>query len=119
MSDRLLAQGGAALAQVVRELYVAGQTDYSLEPLVLEDSLGRPLGRIADGDAVVFCCRRGEREIQLTEAFCDPAFDRFPTIKFHDLTFIILTLYHEKFKNLPVAFAPAKINDTLGEIVSQ
>jgi 2,3-bisphosphoglycerate-independent phosphoglycerate mutase len=28
-------------------------------------------------------------------------------------------LYHEKFKDLPVAFAPTKVRDTLGEIVSR
>ncbi|RPI79093.1 MAG: phosphoglycerate mutase (2,3-diphosphoglycerate-independent), partial [Chloroflexi bacterium] len=30
-----------------------------------------------------------------------------------------LTLYHEKFKDLPVAFAPARLRDTLGELVSR
>ena len=114
-----LARGGTALAEAVRELYGEGQTDYSLEPLVLVDARGKPIGRIEDGDAVVFCCRRGEREIQLTEAFVEPEWERFPRRDFQNLTFVILTLYHEKFKDLPVAFAPAKIEDTLGEIVSR
>jgi 2,3-bisphosphoglycerate-independent phosphoglycerate mutase len=83
------------------------------------DAQGKPIGRIQDGDAVVFCCRRGEREIQLTEAFVDPELDRFPRRGFQNLIFVILTLYHEKFKDLPVAFAPAKVDDTLGEIVSR
>jgi 2,3-bisphosphoglycerate-independent phosphoglycerate mutase len=117
-SDRS-SRGGAALAAAVRELYAEGQTDYSLEPIVLVDVRGRPVGRVRDGDAVVFCCRRGEREIQLTEAFVDPLLDRFPRRDFRTLTFVILTLYHEKFKDLPVAFAPARIDDTLGEIVSR
>jgi 2,3-bisphosphoglycerate-independent phosphoglycerate mutase len=114
-----MSHGASALADAVRELYGEGQTDYSLEPIVLVDAEARPLGRIADGDAVIFCCRRGEREVQLTEAFVDPALDRFPRRDFRNLTFVILTLYHEKFKDLPVAFAPTKIKDTLGEIVSR
>jgi 2,3-bisphosphoglycerate-independent phosphoglycerate mutase len=114
-----LACGGAALADAVRGSYGEGQTDYSLEPIVLVDAQGRPIGRIQDGDAVVFCCRRGEREIQLTEAFVEPELDRFPRRDFQNLTFVILTLYHEKFKDLPTAFAPIKIKDTLGEIVSR
>lgn len=119
MLTKTTTHGGTALAKTVRELYQAGQTDYYLEPIVLADAAGAPLGRIHNGDSVIFCCRRGEREIQLTEAFTDPAFDRFPRPDLRGLTFVILTLYHEKFKDLPVAFAPTKIKDTLGEIVSR
>ncbi len=111
--------GAAALAQAVRELYREGQTDYSLEPIVLTDERGEAIGRIQDGDAVVFCCRRGEREVQLTEAFVDPSLDAFPRRPFKDLVFVILTLYHEKFKDLPVAFAPTHVDHTLGEVVSR
>jgi 2,3-bisphosphoglycerate-independent phosphoglycerate mutase len=118
-STRPVSRGGAALAEAVRALYREGQTDYTLEPLVLADERGEPIGRIKDSDAVVFCCRRGEREIQLTEAFVDPGLDRFPRHDFQDLIFVILTLYHEKFRGLPVAFAPTQIEDTLGEIVSR
>ncbi|MCU0487625.1 MAG: hypothetical protein MUE67_01585 [Anaerolineales bacterium] len=113
-------QGSAvALARAVEELYRAGQTDYSLEPLVLISPQGEPAGRIAEGDAVVFCCRRGEREVQLTEAFTSRKFDAFPRPGFTRLDFVILTLYHEKFKDLPVAFAPSAIPYTLGQVVSQ
>ncbi len=117
MLTKTITRGGAALARTVRELYRAGQTDYYLEPIVLVDSDGQPIGHIRDGDAVIFCCRRGEREIQLTEAFTEPGFDRFPRPDFQDLTFVILTLYHEKFKDLPVAFSPNKVRDTLGETI--
>jgi 2,3-bisphosphoglycerate-independent phosphoglycerate mutase len=111
-------RGASILAEAVKDLYAAGQTDYSLEPIVLTDAQGRPVGRITDGDAVIFCCRRGEREIQLTEAFTEPGFSHFLRPDLKNLTFVILTLYHEKFKDLPVAFAPSNIHDTLGEIVS-
>jgi 2,3-bisphosphoglycerate-independent phosphoglycerate mutase len=107
------------MAEAVRALYRQGQTDYSLEPIILTDAKGKALGRITDGDSVIFCCRRGEREIQLTEAFTESSFRCFPRPDFHDLLFVILTLYHEKFKDLPVAFAPTKVGTTLGEIVSR
>lgn len=119
MPDDSMPRGGAILAEAVRDLYRHGQTDYWIEPLVLLDGQNRPAGRIQDGDAVVFCCRRGEREIQLTEAFVDPGLDRFPRHEFQDLHFVILTLYHQKFVDLPVAFAPTSIDDTLGQVVSR
>jgi 2,3-bisphosphoglycerate-independent phosphoglycerate mutase len=111
--------GATALGKAVKELYAEGQTDYSLEPIVLTDAMGEPIGRIKDGDAVVFCCRRGEREIELTEAFTESVFDRFPRPDLQNLKFVILTLYHEKFKDLPVAFAPSRITDTLAEVISK
>jgi 2,3-bisphosphoglycerate-independent phosphoglycerate mutase len=111
-------RGAAALAEGVKALYAEGQTDYSLEPLVLVDQDNQPIGCIKDGDAVIFCCRRGEREIELTEAFTETGFNHFQRPDFQNLNFVILTLYHEKFKDLPIAFAPTKIKDTLGEIVS-
>ena len=114
-----LTRGGTVLADAVRGLYRQGQSDYLLEPIVLADVQGKPIGRIQDGDVVVFCCRRGEREIQLTEAFVEPGVDRFPRRDFQNLTFVLLTLYHEKFKDLPVAFAPTRIEDSLGEIISR
>jgi 2,3-bisphosphoglycerate-independent phosphoglycerate mutase len=112
-------RGGQELAAGVRERYAAGQTDYAIEPLVLADSRGQPVGRIADGDAVIFCLRRGEREIELTEAFTEPDFAHFSRPAFQHLDFVILTLYHEKFKDLPVAFLPTQIPETLGEVVSR
>ncbi len=112
-------KGVEKLSEAVRQAYESGQEDYYLEPILLEDSEHKPIGRIQDGDSVVFCCRRGEREIQLTEAFTDHNFTRFPRPKLDDLFFAILTLYHEKFIDLKVAFAPVKIQSTLGEIVSK
>ena len=111
--------GASTLAEGVKALYAEGQTDYSLEPLVLVDEKNQPIGRIADGDAVIFCCRRGEREIELTEAFTEPDFTHFPRPDLQNLNFIILTLYHEKFVNLPIAFAPTKIKETLAETISR
>lgn len=112
-------RGGIPLANAVRRLYASGQTDYSLDPLVLVAKDGQPVGRIQDGDSAVFCCRRGERQVELTEAFVERGFPHFPRPDFHDLNFVILTLYHEKFKDIPVAFLPTRLQDTLGEIASR
>jgi len=119
MQVKLKSHGGLELAKAVTAAYAAGQTDYSIEPLVRVDDAGAPIGLIKDGDAVVFCCRRGEREIELTEAFTDTDFPHFERRKLEDLYFVILTLYHDKFKDLPVAFAPARVSDTLAEAVSK
>ena len=112
-------RGALSLAEAVRNAYALGQTDYYLEPLVRVDDNGQPVGRIQSGDTVVFCCRRGEREIILTEMFTDPAFDGVPLHHLKDLNFVILTLYHEKFLHLPVAFQPSRIDKPLAQILSE
>lgn len=111
-------RGGARLADAVRRAYAQGQDDYHLEPMVLTRD-GRGAGTVQDGDAVVFCCRRGEREVELTELFTQPDFQPVLRRKLHDLYFSILTLYHDKFKDLPVAFTPAHVVMPLAQVLSQ
>lgn len=110
--------GGVELANKVRWAYEQGQSDYSFEPVVRVDGEGKPVGRIKEGDSVIFCCRRGEREIELTEVFTDPQFNHFDREILDNLYFVILTMYHERFKDLPIAFAPSKVEHTLGEVIS-
>lgn len=117
MEERFI--GGEALARAVEAAYAAGQTDYSLEPMALENGRGEPVGKIRAGDHVVFCCRRGEREIELTEAFTDPAFDKFQREYLKNLEFVIMTMYHDKFKDLPIAFAPEKVVMPLAQVISE
>lgn len=106
------------MAEAVERRLSEGQTDYWLDPLVLSQE-GHPIGRIAAGDAVVFCCRRGEREIQLTRAFVDEEFGGFPRARLSPLSFVPLTLYHPDLRHLKTAFAPQDIPNTLGEVISR
>ncbi len=112
-------RGGTLLAGAVEQAYRQGQTDYFMEPLVRVDSEGAPMGLIRPGDGVVFCCRRGEREIEMTDMFTDPDFDAVERTFLPGLRFVPLTMYHEKFKDLPTAFAPSQVMDGLAEAVSR
>ncbi len=105
------------MAEAVRAAYRAGEEDEALEPLVRVDSTGQPVGRIGDGDYVIFYDIRGEREVELTSAFVAQEFPHFPRppIQVHFATMI------EYARNLPVrvAFPPMReIRHTLSEVVS-
>jgi 2,3-bisphosphoglycerate-independent phosphoglycerate mutase len=106
------------LASAVRAAYRAGEDDETMEPLVRVDDEGRPTGRIQDGDYVIFYDIRGEREIELTQAFVDedfPHFEREP-IATHWVTMIE---YHPDLQ-VRVALPPSgTIQDTLCETVSR
>jgi 2,3-bisphosphoglycerate-independent phosphoglycerate mutase len=106
------------IAEAVRAAYRAGEEDEALEPIVLIDGDGQPVGRIGDGDYVIFYDIRGEREIELTSAFVAsefPHFDRAPiTVHFATMIEYASDLVEH------VAFPPIKeIRHTLSEIVSQ
>ena len=105
--------GGRALAEAVRKAYANGLDDYHMPALV-----SRSHRMIQDGDSVVFCCRRGEREIELTEMFTDSAFSIVPRKRLHELDFVLLTQYHEKFRHLPIAFTPEKVDLPLAQALS-
>ena len=109
--------GNYPVADAVRAAYARGEEDEMLEPIVLVDSTGAPVGRIGDGDYVIFYDLRGEREIELTSAFVAEAFPHFERqeMKVHFVTMI------EYAQDLPVrvAFPPiGEIRQTLSEVVS-
>jgi len=106
------------IAEAVRDAYRRGEEDEAMEPRVLVGSGGTPVGRIGDGDYVIFYDIRGEREIELTEAFTDPDFAHFPTapIRTHWATMI----QYSPALEVKVAFPPAaSLPDTLAECLSR
>ncbi len=109
--------GQWVMADAVRAAYRAGQDDEKLEPLALVDGAGSPIGRIQDGDYVIFYDLRGEREIQLTQSFTDPNFDKFPHPALR-ASFVTMIEYAQGL-NVRVAFPPVnEIKDTLPHVVA-
>jgi 2,3-bisphosphoglycerate-independent phosphoglycerate mutase len=105
------------MADAVRAAYRAGQDDEKLEPIVLVDGDGAPIGRIQDGDYVIFYDLRGEREIQLTQSFTDSTFDRFPRPAMR-VPFVTMIEY-DRGLDVRVAFLPSgEIKDTLPHVVA-
>jgi 2,3-bisphosphoglycerate-independent phosphoglycerate mutase len=110
--------GKARLQKCLKEFYKEGRIDYTMPPLVRLDS-GNAVGSVKNGDSLFFCCRRGDREVQLTEAFVDPAFSHFPVETMPDLTVVTLVQFHEKFANLPTMFPILRPTPTMGQVFSQ
>jgi len=106
------------LADAVRRAYQASTDDETMEPLVRVDAEGRPIGLIRDGDYVIFYDLRGEREIELTQAFTQRPFTHFAVepIETHWATLI---QYHPDL-DVRVAFPPeGPYADTLCETASR
>lgn len=108
----------ATLQEAIRRQYEVDEiSDYWIRPLVACRS-GSAVGRISEEDTVLFCCRRGEREIQLMESFVDEQFSIFPVTRFRSLRFVPLVEYHERFSRIKSIIEPVRPSVTLGRVLS-
>lgn len=99
----------------VSDSYQKGVTDEFVKPIVcLVD--GKPVGNVQQNDSFIFFNFRSDRTRQLTRAFILDNFDKFKRDKLN-LYFATMTHYHDDF-NIPVAFAPISLANTMGEILS-
>ena len=94
------------MSRAIREAYRTVDDEEMMEPMVLSDEGGHPIGRIRDGDSAIFYNIRGEREIELTESLTDGTFDKFPVERMV-LKFATMIEYR-KGLNVRVAFPPRR-----------
>jgi 2,3-bisphosphoglycerate-independent phosphoglycerate mutase len=64
-----------------------GVVDQDLDPFVIVDRDGDPVGPIRDGDSVVFFNFRGDRAIEMSLAFTDPELARFDRERVPDVLY--------------------------------
>lgn len=99
----------------VKAAYLRNETD----EFILPTRIGKEPITINDNDVVIFMNFRADRARQLTEAFINQSFNAFPRTKNPLLAdFVCLTDYFDD-PTLSVAYAPIKINNTLGEYLSK
>lgn len=107
------------LVKAILDAYQRGEEDEALEPIVRVDKKGRPLGRMQNGDYVIFYDIRGEREIQITESLVQRDFDAFPVKPATRLKFVTMIEYSSDL-GVKVAFPPlGRIENTLSEVVTK
>ncbi|MDV6235608.1 2,3-bisphosphoglycerate-independent phosphoglycerate mutase [Leptospira ellisii] len=81
---------------------------------------GNPVGRIADGDSVIFTNFRGDRAIEISLAFTEKNFDKFDRVNPPNVVYAGIMQYDGDLK-LPERFlvAPPAIDRTLGQYMAQ
>jgi len=93
-----------------------GIIDQDLPPFVIEGGDGDPLGPIDDGDSVVFFNFRGDRAIEISQAFTEPDFDRFDRGRLPDVLYAGMMEYDGDLK-IPSLYLvnPPAISRTVSE----
>ena len=97
--------------------YEAGKTDEFIEPIVMHDELGQPVGRLKNGDVVVFFNFRSDRPRELTQVLSQSDMPEFGMQKL-DLHFITMTPYDDSFRHVQVVYKKDHLEQTLGEVIS-
>jgi 2,3-bisphosphoglycerate-independent phosphoglycerate mutase len=107
------------LVRSIKKAYQAGQEDEALDPIVMVDPSGQPLGRLEKGDYVIFYDIRGEREVELTKSLVNKNFNHFSVKKDLNLNFVTMIEYDSSL-NARIAFPPeGKIKNTFAEVLSK
>jgi 2,3-bisphosphoglycerate-independent phosphoglycerate mutase len=96
------------------------RSDQLLPAFTVVDESQQPVGRIVDGDAVVMFNFRGDRAIELSQAFeAGPEFDQFDRVRVPDVHFAGMALY-DGDTNTPSSYLvePESVDTTVSEIIA-
>jgi 2,3-bisphosphoglycerate-independent phosphoglycerate mutase len=104
--------------ETVRRFYSQGVTDEFMEPISVLTAEGSHLGRVEDGDALIFFNFRADRMRQITIAFKDVHFTPFERAVHPKVKLVTMNRYHEKY-DLPVLYPPPEVRNNLGEVLSR
>lgn len=105
------------MLQSIQESYDKGVTDEFVKPIVMVDEHGEPLGKIKEGDVIVFFNFRNDRAKELTIALTQQDMHEhgMHTMPLHYCT---MTPYDATFEDLHVIYGKENVNNTMGEVVS-
>lgn len=96
------------------------RSDQLLPAFTIVDESQQPVGSIVDGDAVVIFNFRGDRAIELSQAFeAGPDFDKFERERVPDVYFAGMALY-DGDTNTPASYlvGPESVDTTVSDIIA-
>jgi len=101
--------------KAVEESYQEHVTDEFIKPIVITQENGSPVGKIQDGDSVIFFNFRADRAREITHALTQAEFSDFERGTAPKIHYVCMTQYDATFP-LPIAFPPQTVHNILAEI---
>jgi 2,3-bisphosphoglycerate-independent phosphoglycerate mutase len=106
----------SSAADVIERAYAAGVTDEFIDPTVIVDEAGTPVGPMHDGDSLLFFNFRADRVRQFIRALTGADFDGFSTGARPEVQVTTFTEYEATF-GFPIAFPPQAATQYFGEVL--
>ena len=119
--DVMTATGGPRSADAIALLqssYSNGVTDEFIDPHIVVDEAGNPIGPIRNDDSVICFNFRADRVRQMTRALAFADFTDFERTVHPSVAYTCMTEYSATYK-LPVAFPPQTLSENLGEVLGR
>ena len=104
-------------SEAVEESYKKGATDEFIIPTVIVKD-GQPVGKVSEGDSVIFFNFRPDRAREISRCIVDKEFNGFERVDVNTF-FVCLTEYDVTLPNVQIAFGPQSLSNTLGEYLSK
>ncbi|HYG69509.1 MAG TPA: 2,3-bisphosphoglycerate-independent phosphoglycerate mutase, partial [Anaeromyxobacteraceae bacterium] len=106
-------------SQAMEQSYAHDETDEFVKPTVIVNGGGEPVGRVKDGDAILFFNFRADRAREITRALAEPAFHEFERGAAPRLSAYVCMTEYDKTFPYPVAYAPQELTEIFPELISQ
>jgi 2,3-bisphosphoglycerate-independent phosphoglycerate mutase len=118
--DLLVKGVGKKSSDILRsigESYKEGVTDEFIKPIVMVGDDQEPIGKISEGDVVVFFNFRNDRAKELTTVLTQQDMPEYgmKTVPLHYCT---MTPYDVTYKGMNVIFGKDNVTNTMGEVIS-
>jgi 2,3-bisphosphoglycerate-independent phosphoglycerate mutase len=112
-----VAAGSGNMVAAVGASYDEGVTDEFIKPIVAVGADGKPVGRIAEGDMVIFFNFRNDRAKELTSVLTQAD---MPEAGMHTipLYYCTMTPYDATFEGLHILFDKENVENPIGEYLS-
>jgi 2,3-bisphosphoglycerate-independent phosphoglycerate mutase len=105
------------ILDAMQRSYDQGVTDEFMKPIVVVDGSGQPLGKVSEGDVIVFFNFRNDRAKELTIALTQKDMPEY-SMKTMPLYYCTMTPYDATFKGLHVIYPKENADNTIGQVLA-
>jgi len=106
------------IVEAMEKSYREDVTDEFMKPIVVVDNEGNPVGKLKEGDVVIFFNFRNDRAKELTIVLTQKDMPEFG-MKTMPLHYCTMTPYDATFNGLHVIYPKENADNTIGEVISK